>query len=566
MSEARTKLLEHLSFLYGEEGRAVLPRLEALLETFRTRLPPAGRPQERLSERDAVLITYGDHLRAPGEAPLRTLRRFLVERLKTSVNTVHLLPFFPYSSDDGFSVIDYLRVQPGWGDWDDIAALGQDFRLMFDAVINHVSAESAWFQGFLRNETPYRDYFITERPETDLSRVVRPRTSPLLTPFETAGGTKHVWTTFSADQVDLNYANPEVLLAVLEVLLEYVARGAELLRLDAVTFLWKEPGTSCAHHPKTHRLIQLVRSVMDGVAPQVVLVSETNVPHEENISYFGDGHGEAQMVYNFALPPLVLHSFTAGDASTLSTWAKTLESPSEETCFFNFLASHDGIGLRPVETLLTQRDVAALVERVSAHGGLVSYRANADGSRSPYELNISYFDALSDPRAGEPLGLQVARFASAQAIMLALAGVPGIYVHSLLGSRNHPEGVKATGQNRSINREKLELARLERDLEDPTHLRPRVFHRYRQLLEVRCSEAAFHPQAPQEVLDLGPGVFALKRTSRDGRDTLYCLHSVSADAQRLRLPQPGLRDVFGGQGFTGRELTLEPYGVAWLKA
>lgn len=564
---AERALREHLAFLYGPgEAERVWPRLTALLTDFAARHPQLGaRRGERLSERDAVLITYGDQLRAAGEAPLRTLRRFLSTHLRGLVSAVHLLPFYPYSSDDGFSVKDYLSVDPALGDWPDVAAFAPDFKLMFDAVINHVSAESRWFQGFLRGEAPYADYFITADPAADLSAVVRPRTSPLLTPFATPSGVKHVWTTFSADQIDLDYANPEVLLAVLRVLLAYVARGAELLRLDAVTYLWKEVGTRSVHHPKTHRLIKLFRSVLDEVAPQVALITETNVPHHENVGYFGDGHDEAQLVYNFALPPLVLHSLAKADARALGAWARTLETPSAQTSFFNVLASHDGVGLRAVEEILTPAEVAELVARTQAHGGLVGYRRDASGGESVYELNVNYYDALSDPASSEPQTLQVARFLSAQAIMLALAGVPGIYAHSLFGSRGDPEGVRRTGVKRAINREKLEREQLERELADPAHRRNQVWTGYLALLSARRREAAFHPRSPQRVLELGPAVFAVERLGPGGTERVICLQSVSAEAQTVQLSGGERRDLLTGEAVAGGALQLEPYAVRWLK-
>lgn len=555
----RDRLAEHLDVIYGARGAEVLRDLMDLLARFTAAHPElAAQAPATLSHDDVVLITYGDQIRTSGEAPLRTLHGFAKTHLR-AVTTLHLLPFYPYTSDDGFSVVDYLKVDPALGDWGDIEALGQDFKLMFDAVINHVSASHRWFQGFLQDELPYRDYFITVDPTADLRGVVRPRTTPLVTPFETPSGTKYVWTTFSADQIDLNYANPAVLLDILAVLLTYVARGASILRLDAVTYLWKELGTPCVHHPKTHRLLQLFRSVMDAVAPGTILLTETNVPHAENVSYFGDGQNEAHMVYNFALPPLALYSFMTGDASALRTWAGTLRTPSTGTCFFNFLASHDGIGVRGVEGILNSTEIAALAERVQAHGGRVSYKTNSDGSQSPYELNISYFDALSSPTAEEPLDLQIDRHVAAHAIMLALAGVPGIYVHSLLGSRSDTAGMLRTGINRSINREKLELGALRRDLANPQSLRSRVLDRLSKLLLVRRRTPAFHPQARQEVLDAPAAVFALRRG-----ESVTCLVNVSDRPQVVRLDAPVSHDLLDETFRPAAEITLAPYGVRWL--
>ncbi|MCI0399472.1 MAG: sugar phosphorylase, partial [Chloroflexi bacterium] len=345
----QARIRDHLSYLYDAETAGHLwPRLQALLDGFRRRNPhrPASQtaPAGRFDERDVILITYGDMVYEAGQPPLRSLAEFLETTLPGVVTGVHLLPFFPYSSDDGFSVIDYKAVNPALGSWDDVARIGGNFRLMFDAVVNHVSVQSDWFGRFLAGDPRYQEYFVVPPGDANLSQVFRPRALPLLTPFQTAAGEKLVWTTFSADQVDLNFKNPDVLLEILDVLLFYVEQGAEFIRLDAIAFLWKESGTACLHRPQTHRLVQLFRAVLDEVAPTASLITETNVPHQDNIAYFGDGANEAQMVYNFSLPPLVLHAFHSGQATTLATWARGLDLPSAQASFFNFLASHDGIG------------------------------------------------------------------------------------------------------------------------------------------------------------------------------------------------------------------------------
>jgi len=557
------EILEHLIALYGDErGRATFARIASLIKNAR---PSSSvlRPLSSLTQGDAVLITYPDQVREPDVPPLRTLADFCAHHLTDLISTIHLLPFYPYSSDDGFSVIDYRAVNPALGDWDDVARIGKNFRLMFDAVINHVSAQSAWFQGFLRDDPRYRDWFIVVPDDADVSRVIRPRALPLLTTFETPSGAKRVWTTFSADQIDLNYHHPDVLVEIIATLLFYLAHGASWLRLDAIAFLWKEFGTTCLHLPQTHRIIQLLRAIVDAVAPQTILITETNVPHAENISYFGDGTNEAHLVYNFALPPLTLHAFHTGDARALTRWASELTLPSRQVTFFNFLASHDGIGLNPARGILRDDEIDALVARALAHNGLVSYKANPDGTASPYELNINYFDALNDPNARESLDTQIDRFVCAHAIMLALVGVPGIYFHSLFGSRGWRAGVAQTGQNRTINREKLERAALERELSDASSRRARVFARLAQLLRVRAAHPAFDPYGTMRVLDLHPAVFAVQRG-----DAVVCLHNVSAQPQRIVLSQvfktATLVDLCTSQRCANTTIRLAPYQTLWL--
>jgi len=554
---------EHLNALYGEAwGATTSERLAAVLTPLVENAVyfPYYFQDDSWHGR-SVLITYGDQLREPDRAPLRTLAEFCDTHLRSVVDDIHLLPFYPYSSDDGFSVIDYRQVNPALGTWDDVARVGQNFHLMFDGVINHISAQSTWFKAFLQDDPQYRDYFIVVEGNPDLSQVVRPRTLPLLTEFTTPSGAKKVWTTFSADQIDLNYANPAVLLDIIDVLLFYVEHGAELIRLDAIAFLWKEIGTTCLHLPQTHRVIQLLREVLSEVAPHVVLITETNVAHRDNITYFGNAYNEAQLVYNFALPPLTLHTFRTGDASALTRWAAGLTTPSSETAFFNFLASHDGIGLNPARGILRDDEIDALVQQITVHGGRVSYKSNPDGSTTPYELNINYFDALSDPNGDEPLSLQIDRFVAAHAIMFSLAGVPGIYFHSLFGSRGWPEGVTQWGYNRAINRQKFDRTEVERDLSDPQTRRSQVFSRLKRLLVIRYAAFVFDPRSEQRVLALAAQVFAVERGGR-----VLCLHNVSGHPQSVLLDPKWqhARDLLSDRSIE-IDLTLQPYEVVWLQ-
>jgi glycosidase len=573
------QILDHLTFLYGaERAQAVNSQLTAILRSFEVSNPNLAdrKSNSRFSEQDSILITYGDMVQAPDQKPLATLANFLQSTIADVVSTVHILPFFPYSSDDGFSIIDYEQVDPQLGDWEDVAQIGHSFRLMFDAVVNHISAESDWFQAFLQDDPRYRDYFIRVSPDTDLTAVFRPRALPLLTQVETGTGPQHVWTTFSEDQIDLNFANPDTLLDVIRVLLLYVAHGAEFIRLDAIAYIWKEIGTSCIHLPQTHVIIQLIRTVLDAVAPHVALITETNVPHRDNISYFGDGHNEAQMVYNFSLPPLTLHAFHTGQATELSQWAATLKAPSDETTFFNFLASHDGIGVTPAKGILSETAVLNMAARVEQLGGYVSYRSQPDGSQSPYELNINYLDALGDPtQLNEDIRLVARRFLASQAIMLALQGVPGIYFHSLFGSRNWIEGVAQTGRRRTINRQKLTANVLKRELVTKNHLRKLVFTGYKNLLAQRHQQAAFHPNSSQEILSCHDSVFALLRKAENGRSTILCLHNVANKPVQIELEPTILsifngthQDIISGKHFQNSQLqtlTLTPYQCLWLE-
>ena len=574
-----TRIRRSLDALYPPDAAALTYRkIELLLEQF-TASPDRPPPRSRLfDETDVVLITYADQIQEPGRAPLATLRDFLRTHVAGSISGVHLLPFHPYSSDDGFSVIDYRLVDPTVGRWHDVRDIAVDFRLMVDGVFNHVSARGSWFKEWLAGHPGRRGFFHVVDPATDLAAVTRPRTSPLLTPVETRDGRLYLWTTFSADQIDLNYANPEVLVETTRVLLDYMLCGAGIIRLDAVAFLWKEIGTRSIHLSQTHEIIRLWRAVLDAVAPHTLLITETNVPHRENVSYFGDGADEAHLVYQFALPPLVLSAFHLADAGPLREWAATLHTPSDTTTYFNFLGSHDGIGVRPVEGILTPSEIEQLCNLATAHGGGVSYRARPDGGFSPYELNAVYFDALTEVHSIEPENLQVDRFISAHSVLLALAGIPGIYIHSLLGSRNWDTGMEQTGRLRAINRQKLDRAQLDAELADPSTIRHKVFTRLLDRIRVRVAEPAFHPNGAQTIIQGPPALFTVERAAPDGSHRVLCVHNLSGWSQKLDIGPPHGVRVDGvlydicAPGHTVEvasdgwvSVDVEPYGVRWLR-
>jgi glycosidase len=563
-----------LEKLYGEKiASNTWQHLQSILDEYRQKITPQnGGANQLFSEKDSILIAYADQVQEPGKPCLQSLADFLERYIENIIPGVHILPFFPYSSDDGFSIVNYRRVNPHLGDWEDIARLSGKFHLMFDAVINHCSVQSAWFQKFLEDDPNYQSFFILVEGDPDLSDVVRPRALPLLTRFKTASGEKAVWTTFSSDQVDLNYQNPIVLLAIIDLLLFYVSHGAKYIRLDAIAYLWKEIGTPCIHLPQTHLVIRLFRAVLDMVAPQVVLITETNVPHSDNVSYFGDGTDEAQMVYNFSLPPLVLHSLHSGNASAISQWVAGLKAPSQLTTFFNFLASHDGIGLNPVRGIISDEEIDALVEMTLQNGGVVSYKSNPDGTQSPYELNINFFDALAKMQGEFNLNIQIDRFLLAHAIMFAVSGVPGIYFHSLFGSRGWREGVEKSGHNRSINRQKLSRSELERELSDPQSLRQRIFKPLTHMLRIRAGEPGFHPNNEQHVLDFGEAILAIMRASPDGKDQILCLNNLSGESQSIGLnlelwKASGVIDLMQNHSLIGtqQDISLRPFQFQWLR-
>ncbi|APW66115.1 sugar phosphorylase [Poseidonibacter parvus] len=571
ISDPKHNINKRLHKLYPEEtAQKAIDGIIDLIYKYKQRI---NSKEYHLSQKDIILITYGDQVSRNSEPALDTLKQFMDNHLKGVINSVHILPFYPYSSDDGFSVVNYTAVDPHMGSWREVESLSKEYRIMVDGVINHISQFSNWFKSFLAGDKYFEDFFIELDPTTDLSKVVRPRATPLLHEYIADDGKIHnIWTTFSKDQVDLNYKSYKVLRAVLDAMFYYVEKGATLIRLDAIAFIWKELGTGCVHLPQTHELIQLMREVIHEVAPEVIIITETNVPHHENISYFGSGDDEAQMVYNFALPPLLLNSMVCSNTKKLTTWAKTLELPSDKVCFFNFTASHDGIGLRPVKGILSDEEVANIEKRVKDHGGLVSYRSEEDGSKTPYELNCSYIDALSNPEDEQIL--RIKRMLVTQATVLAMPGVPGIYFHSLVGSQNYKDGVKHSGINRTINREKYNVDWLENELSTMGSLGKTIFDAYKRMISIRINEDAFNPFTQFNFLELDERVFVIDKFSVDKKERILSLNNYSNEEVTITLPKDiklPLCDILSSNYCDDNSMkkestiTLEPYQVMWLK-
>ncbi|MEL6832539.1 MAG: sugar phosphorylase [Bacteroidota bacterium] len=544
----------------AEQVDGILQNIIALVNHYQSMMQRDGVHQ--LSEKDVVLITYGDQVWKEGEYPLATLKRFMDEQAAGLINAVHILPFYPYSSDDGFSVIDYYEVNPEWGSWETIADLASGYHLMFDGVINHISQESEWFKQFLAGDPRYGTYFIEDDPNKDYSKVVRPRVLPLLHDYEDANGqTRYVWTTFSRDQVDLNYRNPQVLLQVIDLLLFYAMNGASLIRLDAIGFMWKEDDSTCIHLPQTHNLIKVMRAAMAEAVPDLIFITETNVPHLENISYFGNGYDEAQMVYNFTLPPLLAYSLLNGTSEKFTAWAQSLELPSNEVCFFNFTASHDGVGLRPVTGILDETEVEVLLTSAKANGGKVSYKTDADGGQSPYEINCNYLSLLCG--AEKDIDQGTARMILSQAVMLAFPGLPAIYFHSLVGSQNDVEGMERSGQNRRINREKLNYDQLVDELGGQA-VRKAVWSAVQQLLRVRQQSAAFHPFGSFRFHNLSPSLISIQRFSPDKQEEVWLLFNLTTGHQEVHLPSGTYADLLHEETAAAKQY-LRAYEYRWLR-
>ncbi len=587
--DSKRKIINLLTLLYGSEvSRRIYPELERIMKVYYAHKTEELIKWEEVfdqshmfSQEDAILITYGDIIRKNSEKPLKVLSEFCRNYFSNSFNTIHILPFFPYSSDRGFSIKDFEEVDPNIGTWADIEDINYDFKLMFDGVFNHISSKSKWFQEFLNGNPDFKRFFIVLSTkemvsEDHLKLIVRPRTSPLFTEFQTIEGPKLVWTTFSPDQVDLNFHNPNVLLKMIDIFLTYVRRGADIVRLDAVTYLWEELGTDCVHLKQTHAIIKLFRAILDTVAPYVAIITETNVPHEQNIQYFGNGYDEAHMVYNFALPPLVYHAFVNNNTHYLTKWAQIIHKVSDQATYFNFLDSHDGIGLLPVKGILPDSEIEKLLYKTIEKGGFISYRTDSDGKYSPYELNITWYSAINGNYEDYDDSTKVKRYVASRAIALFFIGIPGIYIHGLLGSENDAEAVLKEKHTRSINRKIIDGFILKEKLDDKSSITSRIVSELNELINIRKTEELFHPNCLQIIHNLNEELFAFERRDEKNNDFVFCVVNVTEKRSEFTIPE-GLmkkeyvvfKNLVSGEIFNYKKndpVHIDPYGVMILKS
>ena len=570
MLELQEQVSSHCRVIYPDQDPTWLTQQLIELMGLDVKCKKPKPYQNHWDQQDVIAITYGDSIEKEGEKPLHTLHNFFKEQFSDIINSVHILPFYPWSSDDGFSVMNYKQVNEKLGDWPDVEAIAQDFRLMADLVINHCSARSEWFEQFKRAHHPEKDYFFCAQPDDDLSAVVRPRTNPLLREVETAEGTRYVWCTFSHDQVDLNFNNPLLLFEIVSIINFYMERGITIFRLDAIAFLWKEIGSSCLNLPQTHEMVRLIRTLIEYKNPRAIIITETNIPNRENLAYFGNAN-EAHVIYNFALPPLLLHGLITGNSFYLNNWLMSMPPAQDGTTYLNFIASHDGIGLRPVEGILDDDQIKQITDTMQRFGGHISWRNLSQDEVRPYEVNISLYDALSGTVEGKD-EWQFERFICAHTIMLGLEGIPALYIHRLLATENDLTRLELSGNKRAINRHVWDCETLQSCLDDEHSHHARVLQELKRIIRIRTAQAAFHPNATQYTMHLGEGVFGYWRQSRNRAQSIFCVYNIEDCVQELHLSQMNLVatqnwvDLLSGRVIDDlhQTLELEPYQCLWI--
>lgn len=544
--KAENRLRRLIISLYpNADAEEIMEKINVIASTYNLR--ETCPLKMNYSEEEEILITYADIIKKDDEAPIQSLEKFLLSYVGKSISVLHVLPFFPYSSDDGFSVKDYYNVSGDLGTWDDLESLSRNYKLMYDAVINHTSSKGEIFEEFLQGKKEYNNFFIQKDCDFDYSNVVRPRTSPLFSRFNNI----ELWTTFSSDQIDFNFKNPNVLLKAIDILLFYISRGASILRLDAASYLWKESGTSCSCLRGCHQIIELIRTILDIYAPSVSLVTETNVPHRENVKFLSTK--EAQMVYQFGLSPIVALSFIKQDSLVFKKWASKL-SYKDGTTYLNFLSSHDGIGMVPLDGIASERDKRLLCDICIKRGGEISYKS-VESKHIPYELNITYRSLLEDPEDSN--NVNNARFISSIALLLALKGVPAIYYMILLADGNNEAWKVDTGNKRTINRRKYKLEEASKLINGKT---PQQILR---LLNERKKHSAFSPTAGQDVIDTPKEIIAIRRVSLD--EEIIAVINLSDKEIQLKENITSYQVIATAGYRKEKKIVLLPCSFVWLR-
>jgi len=521
----------------------------------------------KISEKTSLLISYGDNINSNQKKSIRVFHSFYKKNLIKYFNTIHFLPFYPSSSDSGFAVKDHYKIEKKIGNWSDIKKISKFNNVMADIVINHSSARGLWFKNFLKKRKPGKDYFLTIDSKFDTSKVVRPRDHKLLKRIKIFNKTDYLWRTFSPDQIDLDFKNPSVLLRFIKIMIHLISNGIGIFRLDAIAYLWKKDNTKCINLKQTHEVIKLFRVITRLLNKQTLIITETNLPEKENLSYFGN-NDEANWVYNFSLPPLLIYTFLFESSAYLNKWSKRLPSTKLGNSYLNFIASHDGIGMRPTEGILNKKSLKNFLKRLKRNGSKFSYRKVQNKSKKIYEANITVFDALKKSDSDPNGNFFLERYVAAHAIMISFEGIPAIYFNSMFGKSNDEAKYVITGNNRDINRYKWNYKNIIKKLSDKTSKQSIFYQNIGKLLDIKRKQKAFHPNAKRLSINLGNKIFCFKRISLDKKQTIISITNCSSEPQYPKLDKKfnKWKNIINPKiNFTDdKTLELKPFETKWL--
>ena len=539
-------ILKRLNFIYRsiiseEKTLEYSKKINKLINIYKDK-EPKNSTKDYWSENTILLITYADSIsRGLSGKTLNDFGKFYKQYLEKFINSIHFLPFFPSSGDGGFSVKNHNDVDKAYGTWEDIQSLSKKANIMTDLVLNHSSSKGDWYKNFLDDKNPGKNYFYVVDKNYDCSKVVRPRDHDLLTEIELQNKKKFLWCTFSHDQIDLNFKNPDVLLEFIKLILKLSSYGIKIFRLDAVAFIWKQPGTTCLNLSQTHEIIKLLRDIVDQLDKNLIIVTETNLPKQENLSYFGK-NDEAHWIYNFSLPPLIVNTFLFEDSVALTKWSMKMPPAQLGNAYLNFIASHDGIGMRPAEGVLSDKEIKKMLQRLKKNGSKFSMRKLSNNEEKVYEANISLFNALQFTDSDLKGKFALKRFIAAHCIILAIEGVPAFYFNSLFATKNDEETFANTGVKRNLNRYKWHYSTLVNLIKTNNTIEKNCYEIFKKLISIRKIQPAFHPNATQFTLNLDKNIFAVWRQSRDRKQSIFALTNVSSKTIKLNTNKINLID------------------------
>lgn len=539
-------ILKRLNFIYRsiiseDKTLEYSKKINKLINNYKD-IGPKNSKNDYWSENTILLITYADSIsRGLSGKTLNDFGKFYKKYLEKFINSIHFLPFFPSSGDGGFSVKNHNDVDKAYGTWEDIQSLSKKANIMTDLVLNHSSSKGDWYKNFLDDKDPGKNYFYVVDKNYDCSKVVRPRDHDLLTEIELQNKKKFLWCTFSHDQIDLNFKNPDVLLEFIKLILKLSSYGIKIFRLDAVAFIWKQPGTTCLNLSQTHEIIKLLRDIVDQLDKNLIIVTETNLPKQENLSYFGK-NDEAHWIYNFSLPPLIVNTFLFEDSVALTKWSMKMPPAQLGNAYLNFIASHDGIGMRPAEGILSDKEIKKMLQRLKKNGSKFSMRKLSNNEEKVYEANISLFNALQFTDSDLKGKFALKRFIAAHCIILAIEGVPAFYFNSLFATKNDEETFANTGVKRNLNRYKWHYSTLVDLIKTNNTIEKNCYEIFKELISIRKIQPAFHPNATQFTLNLDKNIFAVWRQSRDRKQSIFALTNVSSKTIKLNTNKINLID------------------------
>ena len=608
-----TELWDPLAALYGAHPR-FREQWDALLSAIATAAAERSPDLRRLDHERAITPDWLQREQAVGyvayadrfAGTLTGVRERLPYLRELGISYLHLMPLLeagPEPNDGGYAVADYSRVEPRLGTMDDLRGLASELRadgisLCVDVVLNHTARAHAWAQGALAGDARLLAFYRTfpDRREPDAYEATLPDVFP-----DTAPGNftwvpelgRWVWTTFNPYQWDLDYGNPEVFGAMAGVVLDLANAGVDVLRLDAVPFLWKRRGTDCQNQPEVHELLQAFRALLCIASPAVALKAEAIVAPRQLVTYLGAGRHEGRecdLAYHNILMVLGWSALASGRAGLLSHALREMPRTPPGSSWLTYVRGHDDIGWA-----ITDEDAAAVGESGQLHRRfLIDFYAGdfpgsfargarfqedertGDARTSGTTASLAGLEAAVG--AGDAVGVELAirRILLLYAIAFAHGGLPVIYMGDELGLLNDPEwrSDPAHGEdNRWMHRPRMDWAAADRR-HDTGSIEGRLWAGLQRLVMARRGTRALHAEGITEPLDTGNDhVFALLREHAGER--LVLLANLTATPQPVPSGLPAAHGVQLTETSTGVDgrlvrasadaILLEPYQFLWLE-